>query len=77
MINDPAINSLFARSLTDDNAASRAAIWPRDRRAHHGTRGDPADSRPQVAALPAPGLTNVYVDATYGMYNYAVLGLGG
>jgi peptide/nickel transport system substrate-binding protein len=45
-INDPAVNSLFAVAAGDDDAATRAAIWP-------------------------------YVDRkiSYGMYNYALLGV--
>jgi peptide/nickel transport system substrate-binding protein len=74
-INDPAINSLFAKAADDTNAASRLAIWPQIDK----------DIMAQAAILPIvyqkvllyrnPDVTNVYLDDHYGMYNYAVLGL--
>jgi peptide/nickel transport system substrate-binding protein len=74
-INDPAINSLFAAAVADDNAVTRAALWPEiDRRIMNLAAILPITSD-KVLLYRNPNVTNVYVDECYGMYNYAALGL--
>jgi ABC-type transport system substrate-binding protein/serine/threonine protein kinase len=75
-LNDPAVNSMFSRADgAPESAPARTAIWTQiDRQVMSD-----AAIMPEVygAALlyRNPALTNVYVDARYGTYDYAVLGL--
>ena len=73
LLNDPTINNLFAKSSTLTGDA-RTAIWTQVDKA---TMADAA-ILPLVYAKALlyrpPALTNVYWQAYYGMYNYAVLG---
>jgi ABC-type transport system substrate-binding protein/serine/threonine protein kinase len=75
-LNDPAVNAMFTRADHSPEAApARTAIWGQiDRQVMSD-----AAIMPEVysAALlyRNPALTNVYVDARYGTYDYAVLGL--
>ena len=74
-LNDPVINSDFAKAANLLNATQRNAIWSQ---IDHQIMSD-AGILPEVyskALLYRPSnLTNVYVDPAFGMYNYAVLGL--
>ncbi len=74
-INVPEINNMFSQATSPTlSTAERTAIWPKI---------DQAIMK-QAAILPEvyaksllyrnPAVTNVYVHAYYGMYNYAVLG---
>jgi peptide/nickel transport system substrate-binding protein len=74
-IDDPAINSLFAAAAADDNAAARAAIWPKIDRKIMGLAAILPIISQKVLLYRNPNVTNIYVDECYGMYNYAVLGL--
>jgi peptide/nickel transport system substrate-binding protein len=75
-LNDPAVNGMFTRADgAPESAPARTAIWTQiDRQVMSD-----AAIMPEVdgAALlyRNPALTNVYVDARYGTYDYAVLGL--
>jgi ABC-type transport system substrate-binding protein/serine/threonine protein kinase len=75
-LNDPAVNGMFTRADgAPESAPARTAIWTQiDRQVMSD-----AAILPEVdgAALlyRNPALTNVYVDARYGTYDYAVLGL--
>jgi len=75
-LNDPAVNGMFTRADgAPESAPTRTAIWTQ---IDHQVMSDAA-IMPEVdgAALlyRNPALTNVYVDARYGTYDYAVLGL--
>jgi peptide/nickel transport system substrate-binding protein len=74
LLNDPTINNLFAKSSTLSGDA-RTAIWTQVDKA---TMADAA-ILPLIYAKALlyrpPALTNVYWQAYYGMYNYAVLGV--
>ncbi len=74
-INVASINALFARAATDNNAASRLAIWTRIDRKIMGLAAILPMVYQKVLLYRNPNVTNVYVDSNYGMYNYAVLGL--
>ena len=75
-LNDPAVNGMFVHAdRSPESAPARTAIWGQiDRQVMSD-----AAIMPEVygAALlyRNPALTNVYVDARYGTYDYAVLGL--
>ncbi len=75
-LNDPAVNGMFSRADgSPESSPARTAIWTQiDRQVMSD-----AAIMPEVygAALlyRSPVLTNVYVDARYGTYDYAVLGL--
>ena len=73
-LNDPVINSLFAKSNTVTGDA-RTAIWSQiDMQAMKD-----AAILPMVYAKTlqyrSPNATNVYVYDQFGMYNYAVMGV--
>ena len=74
-LNDPVINSEFAKAANLLVPAQRNAIWGQ---IDHQIMSD-AGILPAVYGKSllyrSPNLTNVYVDSYYGMYNYAVLGL--
>jgi ABC-type transport system substrate-binding protein/serine/threonine protein kinase len=75
-LNDPAVNGMFVQAdRSPESAPARTAIWGKiDRQVISD-----AAIMPEVygAALlyRNPALTNVYVDARFGTYDYAVLGL--
>jgi ABC-type transport system substrate-binding protein/serine/threonine protein kinase len=75
-LNDPAVNGMFVRAdRSPESAPARTTIWTQiDRQVMSD-----AAIMPEVygAALlyRNPALTNVYVDARYGTYDLAVLGL--
>jgi ABC-type transport system substrate-binding protein/serine/threonine protein kinase len=75
-LNDPAVNRMFSQAdSAPESAPARTAIWGQiDRQVMSD-----AAIMPGVygAALlyRNPALTNVYIDARYGTYDYAVLGL--
>ena len=72
--NDPVVNNLFVQSTTATGAA-RTAIWSQiDQQVMKDAAILPGIYAKTVLYRPAK-LTNVYVQAFYGMYNYAVLGL--
>lgn len=74
-LNDPGINSLFAQAVGDDSQAARIGIWHRiDARIMELAAIVPIVDQ-KVLLYRNPHVTNVYVAAFYGMYNYAVLGV--
>jgi len=73
-VNDPVINNLFTKSNTLTGAA-RTAIWSQiDEQAMKDAVILPAVYQ-KVLLYRNPAVTNVYVQAYYGMYNYAVMGV--
>ena len=72
-LNDPVINNLFTKA-NSENGSARNAIWSQ---VDHQVMKDAA-ILPEVYAKSliyrSPDLTNVYVQAQYGMYNYIALG---
>jgi ABC-type transport system substrate-binding protein/serine/threonine protein kinase len=73
-LNDSVVNNLFDQSATSAGAA-RTAIWPQiDEQVMKDAAILPGIYQKTVLYRP-PHLTNVYVQAYYGMYNYAVLGV--
>jgi peptide/nickel transport system substrate-binding protein len=73
-LNDSVINNLFAQSSSAAGAA-RTAIWSQvDEQILKDAAILPGIYQKTVLYRP-PNLTNVYVQAYYGMYNYAVLGV--
>jgi len=74
LLNDPVINNLFTKSSTLAGTA-RTAIWPEvDKQAMTDAAILPLVYAKALLYRP-PALTNVYWQAYYGMYNYAVLGV--
>jgi len=73
-LNDSAVNDLFDQSATAPSA-TRTALWPQiDEQVMKDAAILPGIYVKTVLYRP-PNLTNVYVQAYYGMYNYAVLGV--
>jgi ABC-type transport system substrate-binding protein/predicted Ser/Thr protein kinase len=73
-LNDPVINKLFVQSASASGSA-RTAIWPQiDQQILKDAAILPGVYVKTVLYRPAT-LTNVYVQAYYGMYNDAVLGV--
>ena len=73
-LNDSVINNLFIQSNSVTGAA-RTAIWSQiDEQILKDAAILPGIYQKTVLYRP-PNLTNVYVQAYYGMYNYAVLGV--
>jgi peptide/nickel transport system substrate-binding protein len=73
-INDPVINKLFTQSNTATGAA-RTAIWSQiDQQAMKDAVILPSVYQ-KVLLYRNPAVTNAYVQAYYGMYNYAVMGV--
>jgi peptide/nickel transport system substrate-binding protein len=73
-LNDPVVNNLFVQSASASGAA-RTAIWSQiDEQVMKDAAILPGIYSKTVLYRPAH-LTNVYVQAYYGMYNYAVLGM--
>jgi peptide/nickel transport system substrate-binding protein len=71
--NNPVVNNLFVQSTTVTGAA-RTAIWSQiDEQVMKDAAILPGIYQKTVLYR-SPKLTNVYVQAFYGMYNYAVLG---
>ena len=74
-INDPVINNLFTKSQHAHRRGPDGDLVP-DRRAGHEGRRHPARGVPEGRCCTGtPATTNVYVQAYYGMYNYAVMGV--
>jgi peptide/nickel transport system substrate-binding protein len=72
--NDPVVNNLFTQSLKVTGAA-RTAIWPQiDEQVMKDAVILPMVYQKVLLDRPS-NLTNVYVQAFYGMYNYAVMGV--
>ena len=73
-LNDPVINNLFTESSKLAGAA-RTAVWSQiDQQAMKDAAILPMVYQKVLLFRPS-NLTNVYVQAYYGMYNYAVLGV--
>ena len=73
-LNDPVINNLFTQSSKLSGAA-RTAIWSQiDKQTMKDAAILPMVYQKVVLYRPT-NLTNVYVQAYYGMYNYAVMGV--
>ena len=73
-LNDPVVNNLFTKSNTVTGAA-RDAIWGQIDQQVMKDAGILPEVYAKSLLYRNPNLTNVYVQAYYGMYNYAVLGL--
>jgi peptide/nickel transport system substrate-binding protein len=72
-LNDPVVNNLFTKSSTLSGAA-RTALWAQiDKQIMTDAGILPLVYNKALLYRPS-NLTNVYVQAYYGMYNYAVLG---
>jgi ABC-type transport system substrate-binding protein/predicted Ser/Thr protein kinase len=72
--NDPVVNNLFVQSASVTGAA-RTAIWSQiDEQVMKDAAILPGIYQ-KTLLYRSPRLTNVYVQAFYGMYNYAVLGV--
>jgi peptide/nickel transport system substrate-binding protein len=72
--NDPVVNNLFVQSTTV-TGAGRTAIWSQiDEQVMKDAAILPGIYA-RTVLYRSPKLTNVYVQAFYGMYNYAVLGV--
>ena len=74
-LDDPAVNTMLGHAVRDSAPGAGNAVWPRiDARILQLAAILPlVDQRALLYRNPA--LTNVYADETYGMYNYAVLGI--
>jgi peptide/nickel transport system substrate-binding protein len=73
-LNDPVINNLFTQSSKLSGAA-RTAVWSQiDQQAMKDAAILPMVYQKVLLYRPT-NLTNVYVQAYYGMYNYAVMGV--
>jgi ABC-type transport system substrate-binding protein len=73
-LNDPVVNNLFTQSSKVSGAA-RTAIWSQiDEQVMKDAVILPMVYQKVVLYRPT-NLTNVYVQASYGMYNYAVMGV--
>jgi peptide/nickel transport system substrate-binding protein len=73
-LSDPVINRLFSRATATLSRSAAAAIWPRiDLQIMKDAAILPIVYQKVLLYRP-PALTNVYVDAFYGTYNYAVIG---
>ena len=73
-LNDPAVNSLFLQLEDGQQRLGPEHHLRADRHAGDEGRGDPAGGLLQGPAVPAPDLTNVFVQTYYGMYDYGTLG---
>ena len=73
-LSDPVINNLFAKSATVTGAA-RTAIWSQVDEQLMKDAGILPLIYAKALLYRPPNLTNVYVQAYYGMYDYAVLGV--
>ena len=77
-LNDPTINSLFTRRTTP-KLGPRAAerdLRP-DRQGGHGDAVILPEVYAKTLLYRPPNLTNAYIEAPFGEYNYAVLGVSG
>ncbi len=73
-LSDPVISRLFNRATTTLSVSATSAIWPKiDLQIMKDAAILPIVYQKVLLYRP-PDLTNVYVDAVYGTYNYAVLG---
>jgi peptide/nickel transport system substrate-binding protein len=74
-LNDPVVNNLFAKAANLTNATQRNAIWGQiDRQVMKDAVIVPEVYAKALMYRP-PGLTNVYFDQAFQIYNYAVLGV--
>ncbi len=74
-LNDPVVNSGFAKAANLLNPAQRNAIWTQIDHQIMADAGILPIVYNKALLYRPPNLTNVYVDPAFGMYNYAVLGL--
>jgi peptide/nickel transport system substrate-binding protein len=72
-LNDPVVNNLFTKSSTVAGAA-RTALWAQIDKQIMTDAGILPLVYNKSLLYRSSNLTNVYVQAYYGMYNYAVLG---
>ncbi len=72
-LNDPVVNNLFTKSSTVTGAA-RTALWAQIDKQIMTDAGILPLVYNKALLYRSSNLTNVYVQAYYGMYNYAVLG---
>jgi peptide/nickel transport system substrate-binding protein len=74
LLNDSTVNSMFAKSASATGAA-RTALWPAIDKQIMADAGIVPLIYAKALLYRPPALTNVYWQAYYGMYNYAVLGV--
>jgi peptide/nickel transport system substrate-binding protein len=75
-LNDPAVNSMFVHAdSAPESAPARTATWAQIDRQVMSDAGILPEVYSAALLYRNPALTNVYVDARYGTYDYAVLGL--
>ncbi|HEX9536722.1 MAG TPA: ABC transporter substrate-binding protein [Streptosporangiaceae bacterium] len=73
-LNDPVVNNLFTKSSTVTGAA-RTALWAQIDKQIMTDAGILPLVYNKALLYRSSNLTNVYVQAYYGMYNYAVMGV--
>jgi peptide/nickel transport system substrate-binding protein len=73
-VNDPAVNAMFTQA-GKGTISQNVAIWPQIDKAVMTQAAILPMVYQKVLLYRNPNLTNVYVDKSFGMYNYAVLGL--
>jgi peptide/nickel transport system substrate-binding protein len=75
-LNDPAVNGMFTRADgSPESAPARTAIWGQIDRQVMSDAAIVPEVYGATLLYRNPALTNVYVDARYGTYDFAVLGL--
>jgi len=75
-LNDPVVNNLFTQATSPTlTAAQEQAIWPQIDQQIMKDAGILPEVYAKSLLYRNPAVTNVYVQAYYGMYNYAVLGV--
>ena len=75
--NNPVVNNLISQALASGSASSEVPFWSKvDQQVMKDASMLPETYNKALLYRP-PNLTNVYVEAPFGMYNYAVLGVSG
>jgi len=75
-LNDPVVNNLFTQATSPTlTAAQEQAIWPQIDQQIMKDAGILPEVYAKSLLYRNPAVTNLYVQAYYGMYNYAVLGV--
>ena len=75
-LNDPAVNNMFAQANKPTlSQGARTAIWPQIDKQVMSDAAILPEVYAKTLLYRNPDVTNAYVQAYYGMYNYAVLGL--
>jgi peptide/nickel transport system substrate-binding protein len=75
-LNDPVVNNLFTEAANPKlTPAQEAAVWPKIDMQIMKDAGILPEVYAKALLYRNPAVTNAYVQAYYGMYNYAVLGV--